>query len=161
MQTRSLVFSATLICVLVLGLALTALAADPFIGTWKLNTAKSKMDTSPTPMPQSETLKNEVQANGIKTTFDGIDAQGKEIHIESIGAWDGKYFPVKGDPGADMIALKKIDANTVSVAAKKSGKEVGTYQTTVSKDGRTMTMAVKVKDDKGNEWSYTQVWDKQ
>ena len=161
MQTRSLLISAMLISALVLALTGVALAADPFIGTWKLNTAKSKMDTSPTPMTRNETLINAAQGNAIKTAFDGIDAQGKEFHIVSIGAWDGRDFPVKGDPGADIIALKKIDANTVSVAAKKAGKEVGTYQTTVSKDGKTMTMAVKVKDEKGKEWSYTQVWDKQ
>jgi hypothetical protein len=142
-------------------LTAVALAADPFIGTWKLNTGKSKMDASPTPMPRSETLKNAAQGNGIKTTFEGIDAQGKEIHIESTGAWDGKDFPVKGDPGADMISLKKVDANTVVVVAKKAGKEAGTVRTTVSKDGKTMTTVVKGKHDKGKEWSYTQVWDKQ
>ena len=43
MRTRSLVISATLISALVLALAVIALAADnPFVGTWKMNPAKSK-----------------------------------------------------------------------------------------------------------------------
>jgi hypothetical protein len=159
MRTRSLLISATLIFVLVLTLASIAFAADPFIGTWKLNVAKSKME--PSQMPKSVTHKNVAQGNGIKTTFDGVDAQGKEFHSESAGVWDGKDFPVKGDPGADRIALKKVDANTVNVVAKKAGKEVGTYRTTITKDGKTMTMIFKGKDDKGQERSYTQVWDRQ
>jgi hypothetical protein len=42
MRTRSLIISATMIAALVLALAVIAVAADnPFVGTWKMNPAKS------------------------------------------------------------------------------------------------------------------------
>jgi hypothetical protein len=160
MQTRSLIISAPLICVLVLGLAVVALAADPFIGTWKLNIAKSKT-SDPGQMPKSEVHTNVVQGNAIKMTFDGVDSQGKEFQIESAGAWDGKDIHVKGDQSADTVSLKKADANTVDVVTKKSGKKVATYRTTISKDGKTMTMVGNGKNEKGQEWSQTMVLDKQ
>ena len=72
MRTRLLVAAA-----LVLGLATMAIAADPFVGTWKLNVAKSKI-TGQT--PKSETLKIATQNNGFKWTFDTVDAEGKATH---------------------------------------------------------------------------------
>jgi hypothetical protein len=160
MRTRSPVIYATLITALVLALAVIAVAADSFIGTWKLNVAKSKA-SDPSLIPKSEILKNVAQDNGIKTIFDGADAQGKATHSESSGTWDGKDLSVTGDPGSDMVALKRVDANTLEVVAKKAGKVVATYQSTVSKNGKTMTIAGKGKDAKGQEWSATTVYDKQ
>jgi hypothetical protein len=60
-----------------------------------------------------------------------------------------------------MVAIKKVDANTVVVVAKKAGKEVGNWRVTVSKDGKTYTMVGKAKDAKGQEYSGTFVYDKQ
>ena len=49
--------------------------ADPFIGTWKLNVAKSKFD--PGPPPKSVTWYFEDRGSGvILRTIEGIDAQG-------------------------------------------------------------------------------------
>src|SRR5437870_2364867 len=96
----------------VLAFGAVVMAADSNIGTWKLNVAKSKF--SPGPAPKSQTLKIEAWGtDGVKFTSDGIDADGKPTHAEFQAKYDGKFVPFKGNPDADMLAYKRIDANTV------------------------------------------------
>jgi hypothetical protein len=144
----------------VFGLVAALWAADPFVGTWKLNLAKSKA-SNPSLLPKSEIQTNAAQGNGIKTTFDGVDVQGKSYHQEGTGNWDGTDFPFTGDPASDMTAIKKIDANTIAVVGKMAGKEVSHWSVAVSKDGKTMTAVGKFKDEKGKEQSVTAVYDRQ
>src|SRR5258705_13788504 len=88
-----------------------AFAADSNIGTWKMNPAKSKF--SPGPAPKSQTLKIEAWGpDGVKYTADGVDAEGKASHWEMQAKYDGKFVPFTGNPDADMLAYKRIDANT-------------------------------------------------
>ncbi len=131
------------------GLVGSVRAADnPFIGIWKLNIAKSKA-SDPSAMPKSEVAKNVAQGNLIKTTFDWVDSQGKSYHHEWTGEWNGKDFPVTGDPYSDMRAVKRVDANTIEVVTKKAGKEISTWRMTIPKDGKTMTGEGKFKIEKG------------
>jgi hypothetical protein len=90
----------------------TVLGADMLPGTWKLNVAKSKY--SPGPAPQSNTVKFEAIAGGVKLTADGVDSQGKKTHNEYTAKFDGKDNPAKpmldGKPNpnaADSVAYKK------------------------------------------------------
>ena len=84
---------------IVLACAAIAIAADnPFVGTWKLNLAKSKYASGPA--PKGETWKIEAQDNGQKDTFDGIDANGKPYHVQASPKYDGKDYPVAGDPNS-------------------------------------------------------------
>jgi hypothetical protein len=132
-------------------------ADNPFIGTWKLNLAKTKG----TDLPKSEIIKNVVQGKEIKTIVDSVDAQGKTSHSEGIAKWDGKDYPVTGDPEIDTAATTIINANTISAVTKKAGKEIATYRITASKDGKTLTLVGKAKDAKGQEVSFTGFYDKQ
>ncbi len=151
----------TLLLLTFCGVAALLWAADPFIGTWKMNIAKSKA-SDPSMMPKNETVKNVAQENGFfKTTFDGVDATGKAYHIEWSGKYDGKDYPATGDPNVDMSAAKKVDANTVVAVDKKAGKEVATWRVTVSKDGKIETVAGKGKDAKGQAYTMDLVYDKQ
>jgi len=144
----------------VIGLVGMLWAADPFIGTWKMNLAKSKAD-DPTLLPKNETIKIVSQENGFKATFDGVDSQGKTYRTEWSAKYDGKDYPVTGDPDSDMTSMKKVDTNTIAVVFKKAGKEVSNWQVTVSKDGKAQTATGKVKDAKGLERSVTAAYDKQ
>ena len=138
------------------------LSDDPFIGIWKLNFAKSKVDDPNYKMPKNETWGIAVQQNGIKTTFDGVSAQGRTYHIESTGIWDGKDVPVTGDPTAEAFAAKKIDSNAMEfVVKKKSGKVPEPWRVTVSEDGKTMTSVGIMRGADGQEISATFVYDKQ
>ena len=99
-------------CAIVLSSS-AALAAENWLGTWKLNTAKSKY--SPGPGPKSLALKFESTADGIKLTSDGMDSEGKATHGEYVSKFDGKDVSWTGNPDADMASATKIDDNTVCV----------------------------------------------
>src|SRR5262249_13156259 len=132
---------------------------DTIIGTWKLNLAKSKF--SPGPPPKSQTLTYEAVGQGIKITVKITDAEGKPIDIHTTANYDGKDYPVAGDPNVDMFACKRIDAHTVEFTRKKVGKVVVTGTTVVSKDGKTMTLTAKGANAKGEKTISTLVFEKQ
>jgi hypothetical protein len=159
MRTRSLMISAILIPALVLGLAVVALAADPHVGTWKANMAKSKFD--PGPPLKSDTATITAQDNGIKLVEDFVLADGKAFRIEFAAKYDGKDYPLTGYPDIDTVTLRKVDANTFDFVTKKAGKEVSTIREVFSKDGKTLTFTEKGKDSKGQAFNNTTVYDKQ
>jgi hypothetical protein len=132
-------------------------AENPFIGTWKLNLTKTKGAG----LPKSEIVTVVLQGKEIKTTIDTVDAQGKALHSVGVAQWDGKDYPVKGDPEIDTVATRSVDPSTISVVAKKAGKETVTYKVTASRDGKTLTLVGKAKDAKGQEVTFTGFYDKQ
>lgn len=154
----------TIIAVVVVALAgagvmLAQATANPFVGTWKLNLAKSKFTGAP---PKSETRTVEAQGNGLKVTYEGIAADGSAIAFSFTTNLDGKPVPFVGTvAGADMFAVKRIDSNTYTGTATKAGKEVGTTRTVVSKDGKVTTITTKATDANGQPISDVAVWDKQ
>ena len=144
----------------VLALGAVVLAADSNIGTWKLNVAKSKF--SPGPAPKSQTLKIEAWGtDGVKFTSDGVDADGKPTHGEFQAKYDGKFVPFKGNPDADMLAYKRIDANTVEATTQWMGKVTGHTTIVVSKNGKTRTLTQTGKDPKGQDINNVIVYNKQ
>ncbi len=146
--------------ILVLALTAVVMAADdPFVGTWKLNVAKSKFN--PGEAPKSEILKCIAQGNGLKGSFDTVDATGKVSHTEFSAKYDGKDYPQPGDPNVDTTAFRKINPYTLEVVDKKAGKEIGRYRSTVSTDGKTTTIEGTVKDATGKEVTSISVYDKQ
>jgi hypothetical protein len=159
MRLRSLVISATLISVLVLALAVIIIAADdPFVGTWKLDVAKSKL---PGPPPKSDILKITADANTYKWAFETVDQEGKTANAVWSGTYDGKPHPYKGNADSDSIISKRTDANTLDVSFMKGGKAVGTGQSIVSKDGKTLTLISKVKNTQGQEAATSSVYNRQ
>jgi hypothetical protein len=155
MRTRPFTLLAIILAVSVLMLGASAQAADHQVGTWKLDVAKSKY--SPGPGPKESTLKIEAQADGLKFTIDGIDAEGKTIHIESSPKYDGTDSPVIGNPNADSISLKKINDHTIETVSKQGGNPVMTIRSVVSKDGKTRTSTYKGKNAKGQDVNNTTV----
>src|ERR1700758_2201163 len=85
-------------------------AADPEMGTWKLNEAKSKIAPG---MPKNHTVVYEAAGDSVKITVDGTDKDGKATHNEWTGKFDGKDYPVTGDPTSDMRSYTKVNAQTL------------------------------------------------
>jgi hypothetical protein len=141
-------------------LAVVVMAADNNIGTWKLNLAKSTFN--PGPAPKSQTLKIEAWgADGVKYTADGVDAEGKPMHWEFQAQYDGKFVPFKGNPDADMLAYKRIDASTVKSTTQRNGVPGLTSTVVVSADGKTRTLTQTGKNAKGQTVHNVVVYDKQ
>jgi hypothetical protein len=125
-----------LVMVLVTSLALFA-ADSPFTGTWKLNTAKSKL---PPPGLKSATAVINADDNGLKFADDVITADGQQVKVSYEAKFDGKDYPVTGDPSTDTVSYERVNTNTLKGTVKKDGKVAGTFTVTVSKDGKVSTI---------------------
>jgi hypothetical protein len=144
-------------------LALNTLAvsgADNSLGTWKLNTERSKY--TPEPMPiKGLTTTREAADDGVKVTTTGEQANGTPINSTSSIKYDGKYYPVMGAPW-DTIAIKQIDANTFTAETKQTnGKYHAMGRTVISKDGKSMTTTSKGTNAEGVAFTAILVYDKQ
>ena len=142
--------------VLVTSLVLFA-AESPFSGTWKLNAAKSKL---PPPAIKSETAVVAADDNGLKFTNDVIAADGQQVKVSYEAKFDGKDYPVTGDPSTDSISYQRVNANTLKGTAKKDGKVAGTFTLTVSKDGK-VTIVEFVDNSQEKPVKGVAVYDKQ
>jgi hypothetical protein len=143
----------------VLAFVPAALAKDNWLGTWKMNPAKSKY--SPGPAPQSQTTTFEAVADGIKLTSDGVSADGRATHTEYTSSFDGRDVPWTGNPNADTASPERIDDNSYVNTYKKGGKTTMTAKVVVSTDGRTLTLTHTGRDAQGREVHNVVVYDRQ
>jgi len=159
MQRRYTVLLAISVFLVMVFTAVT-IAADNNVGTWKMDTAKSKF--SPGPAPKSQTLKIATMgADGVKFVADGMDADGKVTHWELDAQYDGKFVPFKGNPDADMLAYKRINPTTLEATTQRAGKVTGTTMIVVSADGKTRTLTQTGTNAKGETINNVIVYGKQ
>jgi len=138
---------------------LTAQATDPVIGTWQMNAAKSKWE--PGPAPKTLTATFAAAGQGITVTTQGVDGDGNPVSTSYTGNYDGKDYPLTGSPDYDAIVLKRINASTVTITRKKSGKVVQTVTRVLSPDGKVLTTTTKGTDAKGRTINNVTVYDRQ
>ena len=147
--------SASVACALLAALLLfaapTLLAqTNSTLGRWILNVGASKF--SPGPPLTNETRIYEVyEGDGIKATFNRVDAAGNKLTLSYSAKYDGKDYPYTGSPDADTITLKRIDANVTEAILKKRGTVVQTTKAVVSPDGKTRTLTTTGVNAKGEK----------
>jgi len=133
-------------------------AANPSLGTWKLNEAKSKLSPG---LPKNLTVVYMAAGDSITGTIDGVDGEGKPTHSEWTGKFDGKDYPVTGDATSDSRAIKQIDDRNYELTIKKDGKVRMTGKAVVSADGKSRTVTVSGTNAAGKTVTSTSVYDKQ
>ena len=133
-------------------------AASPNMGTWKLNEAQSKFVPGAT---KNATVVYEAAGDMVKVTVDGMTSDGKPVHNEWTGKFDGKFYPVTGDPNTDERSYKQVDKLTLKLTTKKGGKVVATGTIVVSADGKSRTVSTISADSKGTTTKNVAVYDKQ
>ncbi len=149
----------TVLTVVMLFVGLTmCFAANPTLGTWKLNEAKSRLVAG---MPKNITVVYTAAGDSIKGTIDGVDGQGKPAHNEWTGKFDGKDYPVTGDPASDLRAIKQIDDHNYDLTVKKGGKVTMTGKAVISADGKSRTVTVSGTNAAGAKVESIAVYDKQ
>jgi len=151
----------TILAALVVCLAAAAVcfaADDAFSGTWKLNEAKSTLSAG---MNKNTTVTYAVSGDSVKVTLDGVAGDGKATHDEWTGKYDGKDYPVTGNPMTDTRAYKKVNDHTLEATGKKGDKVVLTAKITVSKDGKTRTVVATQTGADGKKSTSTAVYEKQ
>jgi hypothetical protein len=141
--------------------AVTAFGADNSLGTWKLDTAKSKY--TPAPMPvKSLTVMREASDGGVKVTITGEQADGTAINATYTAKYDGTEAKVTGNAPYDTIAIKQANANTFTDERKNTASSYkATGRTVVSNGGKTMTTTAKGINAAGQELTQTFVFEKQ
>ena len=154
MRTRTIVLT---VATCLVGLTL-CFAENGHLGTWKLNEAKSKLSAG---LPKNTTVSYEAVGDKIKATVDGVDGKGNPTHNEWTGKFDGKDYPVTGDPNSDARAYKTVDARTLDLTVKKDGKVTMTGKIVVSADGKSRTLTASGTDSAGKKTTSTSVYDKQ
>ncbi len=133
-------------------------ASDENIGTWKLNDANSKIASG---MGKNTTVVYEAAGDNVKVTVDGTDSKGAPTHNEWTGAFDGKDYPVTGDPNADARSYRKLRAHTLEFTDKKDGKPTIVGRIVVSADGKSRTVSIRMMDSDGRMVRTTEAYDKQ
>ncbi len=140
----------------VLGVAV-GLAADPQMGTWKLNEASSKLKGT----ARNHTVVYAEAGENVTITIDGVDASGKNFKSEWTGKFDGKDYPVTGDASSDVRQYIRASPNRLNFVSKLAGKVALAGTVLVSADGKSRTVTATGTDAKGKKVTQTSVYDRQ
>jgi hypothetical protein len=130
---------AFLVCLF--SVALAVRAADPVVGTWHLDVAKSRYDPGPPPKSQTRIYREEDGA--LKAVVVTVYKNGNSDTVHYAANYDGKEHPVEGSPDTDGILMKRIDDNAAESILTHAGHTIGIARRTVSNDGQTMTITFK------------------
>jgi hypothetical protein len=76
-----------------------------------------------------------------RMTADGLQMRGNGQSYDA--KFDGKEYPIVGDPGKTTVSLKKIDDATVEETDHRQGKVVDEIRLVLAKDGNTITVIEK------------------
>ena len=134
-------------------------SADPWAGTYKLDTAKSKFAG---PAPKEETVTVDAASkDSVKYTINGTDADGKSYTV----SFDGKVgtaspATMDGKEVSQMI-YQMPSSHQFTSKSKGSDGSSGTGTVTLSKDNKTITVREQTKDPKGAAHEQTMVYTRQ
>lgn len=159
MATLRRSFTFCLALVLVGAVAVDASAqADPAVGTWMLNVAKSKF--SPGPAPKSQILTIESAGQGVRVRTESVGVDGTKTASSYTANFDGMDVPLTGSASADHVSLRRVDAQTVVRTNKRAGKVVQTITRVLSPDGRTLTITSKGANAQGQAVNNVTVYER-
>src|SRR5687768_1099429 len=136
--SKSRLIVAAAVCAL--GSLATAQGTDRLAGTWQLNVAKSNYQGGAPPKTQTTTL--HAMDGGIHEVVERVNADGTTTKWDVMVKYDGRDYPVTGDPSRDTVAMTKVDQNTVDVVNKKAGTVVSRMRIVVATDGKSRTNTV-------------------
>lgn len=117
MLVRNLILGAALI------VAVPAIAASPFDGTWKGDTSTAKLPEKP----------------DVVLIKGGVYTCSSCTPVFTVKT-DGAFHKIVGHPYLDEASVKLVDARTVSETDKRKGKVAYTSLTRVSADGKSLTL---------------------
>lgn len=100
---------------------------------------------------------NSMSSNGLTVTYHGT-ADGLKMSDQTGNSYDAKFdgkdYPIQGDPGHTIVSLKRIADRTIEETYKRDGKVVGVSRMTVSSDGKSIGVEYTNKE-RGTTTTYT------
>lgn len=128
-----------------------ASAAEPnaklWNGTWHLDAAKSKFASSA--KEASETRTYDISGKKVTMKSSSKNAAGKELNFSYTAGYDGKWYPMVGNPNADRIMLRVVSDREFRASSRLKGKPSVHSTATVSADGKHLTLERKMLRMKG------------
>jgi hypothetical protein len=133
---------------------------DPFVGTWKLNPAKSEFDENH--RPGAGIVVFEVEAGGsYLMKASGVDAKGEKVAERPQRMIpDGKDRPIPEMRGLTAVCTRPNPNTLQSSAKREDGSVVGEGVYEVSKDGKTLTATTSGFDTQLRQFKMRTVWDR-
>jgi hypothetical protein len=133
---------------------------DPFVGTWKLNPARSQFD--PNHRPSEGTMLWELDAAGFYVMrAEGVNAKGEKVSERpQTMIPDGRPHPIPDFPGLTTVTSRP-DPRTIRAEARREDGSIageGTY--VVSGDGASLTATAAGFDTQLRRFETRTVWDR-
>jgi hypothetical protein len=152
----------TILLLAVIGLAGSLWAADPTMGTWKLNIAKSKLPPTSANIKDTVMVFREIDAN----TFEGVSTETLKDGKTNTMKWTTpnsggiQTYQQGGPPKNVSTVAVKVDAHTIYNVYLQDGKQVGLFRVTFGKDFKTFTMSGTTRDAQGKPVEYLALYEK-
>jgi hypothetical protein len=128
--------------------AAAACAADPVLGTWKLDVPHSRFSSEPTPLSELRIYTD--SGDGIQVTVTTVDSKGKTSTTEYPTTFDGKDHVRPGAPTGTSVLLSRDSAYRASAVLTHAGAVMADVERLISTDGMTMTITYKGKNESGD-----------
>ncbi len=122
------------------GLAATLGTTDPFIGRWKMNPAKSNYVRGAPPREQIATITT--PGSDLRVQVDAITSDGTKTIVSYTVPYEGGTgkMDLKSSPAYDGVTGRHLGVRVREISRWKQGKAVFTALSTVSPDGKTMSV---------------------
>jgi hypothetical protein len=117
--------------------------ADPLVGKWILNRARSHYGPG-AQARKRETFLCEASRGGVRCTIESVRLDGKAFVGRFWAAYDGKPYPATGIPDVDQVRLRRVDDLVADATFSYRGKPVFGYRA-IQSDGRGSLTIVSVE----------------
>ena len=142
---------------------------DQFLGTWKLDVAKSKFSPAllafmkATPPKEETFVFGEVGTDEIELAVTGTQTDGKPIAGKSTAPRQGGAVKFLQNPFPEgmTVVSTRIDPNNSYATYMMNGKQVFVAQSVISKNGKSMRVTIRGTDAQGKSFEQIQVFDRQ
>ena len=147
------------LCAVLLAFTTTATAADPFVGTYRLNVALSNIsDTQPVPLAATLTVSEE--SDNLVLAISLQSSNCSTLERTSTPKGGGLLRRVdRGDPRYDTVTVTRTNPTTIDFFRMKDGKEGVRSRYSLS-DGRVLTHAIKGTHPQGQQTDRIMVFER-
>jgi peroxiredoxin len=147
------------------GLAGSLRSADPWVGTWKLNPAKSRLQSALTPdISESLVICRELDPDTVEITATQVRKDGSKV-VEwkcTVPKSGGMQNYQQGAPGEGVAIVKTVvDGHTHYLTYLQNGKQIDLATIVLSKDAKTYTLSGKSSDANWQSYEEVEVYEKQ
>ncbi len=151
----------SLVAVVLLTVASAVNAADPFVGTYRLNVAQSKSSDAQ-PLPLAATLTISEDGDNLVLAISLQSGNGSTLEKTSMPKGGGLLRRVDGgDPRYDTVTVTRPTPTTIDFVRMKDGKEGVRSRYTLGADGRVLTHTLKGTHPQGQQVDRVMVLERQ